>query len=229
VSGESSDSEFCVLDKTVENSEVDGDRSLSQTGIESDGLCRELTLKHRAMALLRHIALNLVWFLIGISAPESAAAERGYLQTVGPPRLRFWPPTERPTVDPMLDVYLALSAPVPTNAQPEGIATATNPEAATAHPVAVTNAPASEPVPTTPTVVAPAPETSTATSAPPGSTIQGVMPQPQLFLQYFTPEYLPGTNGYGYGYGLPVSFLPPQPARTASSSATYQTIPPEKP
>jgi len=55
--------------------------------------------------------------------------------------------------------------------------------------------------------------------------VQSMMPQPQLFLQYFTPDYLPGKNGYGVA--LPVGFVPPQP-RSASSTATLQVTSPEK-
>jgi hypothetical protein len=180
------------------------------------------------MALIRRVFLNLVLFLIGISVPESAGADGGYLRTAGPPRLRFWPPVERPAVDPMLDIYLALSPPPPRNTATEhGVIISS--EVISMNAVAVTNASETVALPTN--AVALPPETSMATSGPQGSTIQGVMPQPQLFLQYFTPDYLPGTNGYGYGFGagLPVSFLPPQPVRTANSSATYQTIPAEKP
>lgn len=52
------------------------------------------------------------------------------------------------------------------------------------------------------------------------------MPQPQLFLQYFTPDYIAGTNAYGVV--MPFSFMPPQ-APAGRSSATYQVTPAEKP
>ena len=50
-----------------------------------------------------------------------------------------------------------------------------------------------------------------------------MLPQPQLFLQYYTPDYLPGTNAYGVT--VPVGFVPPQPRPVSSSSATYQVVP----
>lgn len=156
-----------------------------------------------------------------------SAADSGYLPKVGPPPLRFAPPRslDKPAA-PGLDLTLPTPPPVP-DVPPEAVApeVSTGPGTAPGHPGApeITLPLVGPPAPTN---VPPEPEVRLAPDPPPPPpAIQMVMPQPQLFLQYFTPDYLPYTNGYGIS--LPVGFIPPQP-RGGSSTATYQITTPEK-
>jgi len=170
--------------------------------------------------------------LVGLGANAWADGDNGYLRVVGPPSLRFRPPApDQTAVNPLLAINPGMPALSSTNAVADQTASATNKAALAGPAVPATKTPAIETAPKTSESVPAVDSTATSTtkvepqqqSAP----VQTLMPQPQMFLQYFTPEYLPGGNGYSIG--LPVSFLPPQASRAASSSATYQTTPPDKP
>jgi len=172
---------------------------------------------------------------IAISVHPLGAADVGYLRAAGPPPLRFAvPPLEVLDQAGITDTNAQVATTNPVTALPPSASTTTNKLA----PVVV-----SVPVSTNlsrPTLSATSNATEVASAVPnqvvgvrpeqagpAPSGIQAVMPQPHLFLQYFTPDYISGSNGYGVVF--PVSFLPPQPSRGGSSSATYQTTPAEKP
>jgi hypothetical protein len=183
--------------------------------------------------------LLLAW---GLAGHGGAAAESGYLPVTGPAGLRFAPPRPAPknpgeslALPPLAKVDRSSPAAGATNEAAAIRATAPPPASA---PGAVGRteaaAGATNRSPANPSGVAPTPELDPTVSpvdptesaaAPPHLGFQAVMPQPQLFLQYFTPEYTPGSNGYGIF--LPVGFVPPQP-RSAGSSATYQVVTPDK-
>ncbi len=173
--------------------------------------------------------------LAGLCLPPAGAADRGYLSTVGPPPLRFTvtlpPPPEAvasnppPSISPaaVLNRSAAPAPLLPPTAPPTVETTrlpaVTAPEVSSPEfygpppPPALSPAIAAQP-PGTPLDFSPG-------TAP--STSQTMLPQAQLFLQYFTPDYLPGSNGYGIS--VPVGFVPPQPRPVSSSSATYQVVP----
>jgi hypothetical protein len=199
------------------------------------GLQRHLPLNCDQLgALLRAQAFRgiAILILVGFGANAWADGDNGYLRVVGPPSLRFRPPAlDQTAVNPLLAINPGVSGLSSTNGGADQTASATSKAVLVGPEVPATKAPAIEPATKASDSVPAVDSTATSTakvepqqqSAP----VQTVMPQPQMFLQYFTPEYLPGGNGYSIG--LPVSFLPPQTSRAASSSATYQTTPPEKP
>ncbi len=162
------------------------------------------------------------------SAVRVTAGDHGYLPAVGPPPLRFAPPrptgtstltlAEVPAIEPVTNARVNVAAaPASTNPPPGGVHG--EPTSTAAPPASVPEwfGPPAPPLPS-PT---PLPPINPAWLVPNAS--QTVMPQAQLFLQYFTPEYLPGSNAAGLV--VPVGFVPPQPRSSSSSSATYQVTP----
>jgi hypothetical protein len=173
--------------------------------------------------------------LVLASGSTLAASRPGYLSTVGPPALRFTPP---PVVAPAAsEPVLPLAMPLPASANSStnrpGTNAGTTPETnlmAIVEPPSTNSLPAPDaPWPAAPSLFAPETQLDGSTSEPvnplPTHSTQTILPQPQLFLQYFTPDYISGTNHYGVL--VPVTFVPPQP-RAQNSSATYQVTPAER-
>ncbi len=165
------------------------------------------------------------WLQTGLLAVAmSATADSVYLPLVGPPALRFAaPPEVRPVA----------TAPLPPLTVPESKTTAVaevKPELPASSPAASgdTNHP---PVTTTPDhppaheEAADSPSTNAVpmSFAPPESASF----TPQMFMKFFTGR--PGTNASGITIIAPLPFVPPVPAASPSSSASFQTTPPAKP
>lgn len=162
-------------------------------------------------------------------ASAVTGGDQAYLPTVGPPPLRFVAP--RPSaISPLAGVVPVEPT---TNARVNNLSilAPTNPPADVVHQEPTSTAPpTAAPEWFGPPAPAPAPVLPSPISLPPinpawlvPNASQTVMPQAQLFLQYFTPDYLPGSNAVGVV--VPVGFVPPQPRPTSSSSATYQVTP----
>lgn len=171
------------------------------------------------------------------AASLRVTAANGYLPAIGPAPLRFVPHPVAPT-EPTPDL-LALNPTSPTPKAANRVADSTVAAASKTVPTPseVLGPPAPvAPVPTRSTTASPAFQPLQQPTLPsdpdpagPTHVVQTIMPQPQLFLQYFTPDYIAGSNGSGYHVVLPMGFLPPQPPRTPSSTATYQVTTPDKP
>ncbi len=173
--------------------------------------------------------LGLAGLAAGLGVASAlTAADQGYLPAVGPPPLRFVAP--RPSaisplagvapVEPTTNARVSPAIPASTNVSPDVAQTEPKPTSAAPTAPEWFGPPAPPLPPPTPAPTA-LPPINPAWLIPDAS--QTVMPQAQLFLQYFTPDYLPGTNAGGLV--VPVGFVPPQPRPSSSSSATYQVTP----
>ena len=145
-----------------------------------------------------------------------------YLPAVGPPPLRFGPPSTAVPARFLLPLFEApATETTPALVEPTNSASATPltlPAPVTNAPPAVSQAETSV-VPIIPvvwptnTLAFPAPEPPLA---------------PQMFLHYFTRGT--GTNGAGGSVFMPLNFLPPLPlGPLPSSSVTYEVTPAPKP
>lgn len=189
----------------------------------------------RLPTLWTHLSLA-SWLAGALCAP---GADRGYLPLVGPPHIRFaLPPVTATDPDsalralpplPILEPRAPGQSPADAQVQPSG-------GALTNLAAAETPLPSSESAAETtdsafagagfllPVLIAPnaADPATGAGLAPNGASLT-----PQMFMKYFTP----GTNQTRTGFSIiaPVSFVPPEPIRFPSSSATFETTPPGKP
>ena len=147
-----------------------------------------------------------------------ASAGPGYLPVVGPPTLRFAPPSPPPPAVLIPLPPLAVVDPRPTPPAADPLAPVVDSSIAAADPVLIDPfavPPAAEPIPSPATYVTPAVPVGTDNLVP------------QMFMKYFVGGA--GTNGAGVSIFSPVNFVPPLPIVPPSSSATFQTVPPAKP
>jgi len=145
-----------------------------------------------------------------------ASAGQGYLPVIGPPALRFAPPSTPPPAVLIPLPPLAGVDPRPTPSAVDPVPLATDSTNAAANQVLID--PFAVPQAAEP-VLLPAPNL---TSIVPPETLV-----PQMFMKYFVGGA--GTNGTGVSIFSPVNFVPPLPIVPPSSSATFQTVPPAKP
>ena len=145
-----------------------------------------------------------------------ASAGQGYLPVIGPPALRFAPPSPPPPTVLIPLPPLAVVEPRPTPFPSDPPAPAADSASAAVDPVFIDPfavPQAAEPVPLL------APNVT--------SIVQPETLVPQMFMKYFVGGS--GTNGAGVSIFSPVNFVPPLPFVPPSSSATFQTVPPAKP
>jgi hypothetical protein len=165
---------------------------------------------------------------LGLAA-VSPALGAGYLESVGPPPLRFLLPAAAavPFVFPPLAMETPNPSP-PTNAAAEvAVASASPsepPAPAVEGPVQTPPEPAPEPPPGSVTIQA----SSTPVQPPDGAawvnpvSTTGAAPTPQALMTYFVAN---GQGGSGPAVVAPVAFTPPPPPVSRPSSATYQRTP----
>jgi len=147
-----------------------------------------------------------------------ASAAPGYLPVVGPPALRFAPPSPPPPAVLVPLPPLAVVEPRPVLPAVEPLPSAADSTSSAAQPVLIDPfglPPVAEPLPTLSTNV---------TYVVP---VESEPVVPQMFMKYFTGGA--GTNANGVSIFSPVGFVPPLPIVPPSSSATFQTVPPGKP
>lgn len=155
------------------------------------------------------------WIATGLCAAAVGSAAGGsYLAMEGPPPLRFMSRT-KPGVEEIILPRLEMAS--ADTSDSTGATTETDPLPATAElqemgpmPPSTAILPPSEPILIPPAALMPP------TVAP------GLSVTPQTLLSYFGS---PGTNGVNPVVLVPVSFVPPQPAASGSSRATYRKVP----
>jgi hypothetical protein len=174
------------------------------------------TLRRRVLAMIQGL-FHFILFLTVTTRAAAAVGERGYLAIVGPPELRFIPARITPNPPPLA---------LPPLASPTSAAPATNLAPAPTI-VETISTPTPTPPEVTPAEAAPTPTPSIERlmpQTPAWGANESHLPQSQMFLHYFTPEHMAGSNSLSVS--LPIGFAPPEPR--VSSKASYQVISPPR-